>query len=183
MASNKFRQPFSTPTCRPKQRRAQFKLVRPLPSPINCAKRCTGSGQFHTRARNSASIPKCVGIFDERGSSERSLHQRAYASPIVGLKMTFRGCPAPAGGVFQRNAVTKPVTLQSHRRSSAFDPTQLLLTASSLGIFLITFAESGLLLGFFLPGDSLLLTAGILAQQGKLHLARHGRRRAGRSDR
>lgn len=51
------------------------------------------------------------------------------------------------------------------------DPTHLLLTASYLGIFLITFAESGLLLGFFLPGDSLLLTAGILAQQGKLHLA------------
>lgn len=34
-----------------------------------------------------------------------------------------------------------------------------------LGIFLIVFAESGLLIGFFLPGDSLLFTAGFLASQ------------------
>ncbi|MBZ9715420.1 DedA family protein [Deinococcus multiflagellatus] len=51
------------------------------------------------------------------------------------------------------------------------DLTQLLLSASYLGLFAIVFAESGLLIGFFLPGDSLLLTAGILAQQGSLHLA------------
>ncbi|OGC69768.1 hypothetical protein A2415_04675 [candidate division WWE3 bacterium RIFOXYC1_FULL_39_7] len=31
------------------------------------------------------------------------------------------------------------------------------------GIFLVVFAESGLLIGFFLPGDSLLFTAGLLA--------------------
>lgn len=35
-----------------------------------------------------------------------------------------------------------------------------------LGIFAIVFAESGLLFGFFLPGDSLLFTAGFLASQG-----------------
>ena len=34
------------------------------------------------------------------------------------------------------------------------------------GVFLIVFAESGLLIGFFLPGDSLLFTAGLLASQG-----------------
>lgn len=33
-----------------------------------------------------------------------------------------------------------------------------------LGILAIVFAESGLLIGFFLPGDSLLFTAGFLAQ-------------------
>jgi len=33
------------------------------------------------------------------------------------------------------------------------------------------FAESGLFFGFFLPGDSLLLTAGLLASQGKLEIA------------
>ena len=37
-----------------------------------------------------------------------------------------------------------------------------------IGIFLIVFAETGLLIGFFLPGDSLLFTAGILASQGDL---------------
>ena len=36
---------------------------------------------------------------------------------------------------------------------------------------LIIFAETGLLFGFFLPGDSLLFTAGLLAKQGKLNLA------------
>lgn len=50
------------------------------------------------------------------------------------------------------------------------DLPHLLLSASYLGIFAIVFAESGLLIGFFLPGDSLLITAGILAQQGSLHL-------------
>lgn len=35
-----------------------------------------------------------------------------------------------------------------------------------VGIFLVVFAESGLLIGFFLPGDSLLFTAGFLASQG-----------------
>lgn len=35
----------------------------------------------------------------------------------------------------------------------------------------IVFAESGLLIGFFLPGDTLLFTAGFFAAQGKLPLA------------
>ena len=34
----------------------------------------------------------------------------------------------------------------------------------------IVFAESGLLIGFFLPGDTLLFTAGFFAAQGKLPL-------------
>lgn len=34
------------------------------------------------------------------------------------------------------------------------------------GILAIVFAESGLFFGFFLPGDSLLFTAGLLASQG-----------------
>ena len=39
-----------------------------------------------------------------------------------------------------------------------------------LGLFLIVFAESGLLVGFFLPGDSLLFTIGIVAGAGKLQI-------------
>lgn len=35
-------------------------------------------------------------------------------------------------------------------------------------LFLIVFAESGLLVGFFLPGDSLLFTIGVVAGAGKL---------------
>ena len=42
----------------------------------------------------------------------------------------------------------------------------LIKTVGYLGIFLIIFAESGLFFGFFLPGDTLLFTAGLLASQG-----------------
>lgn len=44
--------------------------------------------------------------------------------------------------------------------------TQLVATAGYAGLFAIIFAESGLFFGFFLPGDSLLFTAGFLASQG-----------------
>lgn len=37
-------------------------------------------------------------------------------------------------------------------------------------LFLIVFAESGLLIGFFLPGDSLLFTLGIVCGAGKLQI-------------
>lgn len=47
----------------------------------------------------------------------------------------------------------------------------LIGTVSYLGLFGTVFAESGLLIGFFLPGDSLLITAGILAKEGSIHLA------------
>jgi membrane-associated protein len=43
------------------------------------------------------------------------------------------------------------------------DPQRLIEAVGLLGIFAIIFAESGLLIGFFLPGDSLLFTAGFLA--------------------
>ncbi len=42
----------------------------------------------------------------------------------------------------------------------------LIQTIGYLGIFSIIFAESGLFFGFFLPGDTLLFTAGLLASQG-----------------
>ena len=38
------------------------------------------------------------------------------------------------------------------------------------GVWGIIFAESGLLIGFFLPGDSLLFTAGFIASQGFLNI-------------
>jgi membrane-associated protein len=43
------------------------------------------------------------------------------------------------------------------------DPEYLIQTFGLIGIFAIIFAESGLMVGFFLPGDSLLFTAGFLA--------------------
>jgi membrane-associated protein len=42
----------------------------------------------------------------------------------------------------------------------------LIKWAGYLGLTAIIFAETGLLVGFFLPGDSLLVTAGLLATKG-----------------
>ncbi len=44
--------------------------------------------------------------------------------------------------------------------------TSLLASLGALGVFLALFAETGLLIGFFLPGDSLLFTAGLLCTAG-----------------
>jgi membrane-associated protein len=57
----------------------------------------------------------------------------------------------------------------------AFNPlsaTDLLSSFGTLGILVVLFAETGLLIGFFLPGDSLLFTAGLLCATGAgaLHL-------------
>lgn len=42
----------------------------------------------------------------------------------------------------------------------------IIRTLGYLGVSLVVFAESGLFFGFFLPGDSLLFTSGLLASQG-----------------
>lgn len=41
------------------------------------------------------------------------------------------------------------------------DPTSLLAWAGAVAVLVVLFAETGLLVGFFLPGDSLLFTAGL----------------------
>ncbi|GGZ12753.1 hypothetical protein GCM10010387_00800 [Streptomyces inusitatus] len=48
------------------------------------------------------------------------------------------------------------------------DPDRLIGTFGLIGVLVIVFAESGLLIGFFLPGDSLLFTTGLLVTTGKL---------------
>ena len=50
-----------------------------------------------------------------------------------------------------------------------FDITYFVHTVGPLGVFAIIFAESGLFFAFFLPGDSLLFTAGFVASQGLFH--------------
>src|ERR1700687_4745942 len=64
-----------------------------------------------------------------------------------------RGCPVRSGPVL--------------------NPTHLLNDFGALGVFLILFAETGLLIGIILPGDSLLFTAGVLSatrKAGDVHL-------------
>jgi membrane-associated protein len=52
-----------------------------------------------------------------------------------------------------------------------FSVTDIIQSGGLLLIAAIVFGESGMFLGFFFPGDTLLLSAGIFAAQGKLSLA------------
>lgn len=61
-------------------------------------------------------------------------------------------------------ALTKPIALGP----GWLDPEKLIETFGMLGVLAIVFVESGLLVGFFLPGDSLLFTAGLLSSTGTL---------------
>jgi membrane-associated protein len=49
---------------------------------------------------------------------------------------------------------------------SLLDPQHLITTFGLIGLLAIVFAECGLLIGFFLPGDSLLFVAGLVAAGG-----------------
>ncbi len=53
------------------------------------------------------------------------------------------------------------------------DLIDLIKLVGVIGVALIVFAESGLLIGFFLPGDSLLFTAGFLTHAGILPINIH----------
>ncbi len=55
-------------------------------------------------------------------------------------------------------------------RSMGFDLEATIKTVGYIGLFAIIFAETGLLIGFFLPGDTLLITSGLLIQQDKVGL-------------
>ncbi len=54
---------------------------------------------------------------------------------------------------------------------SMFDVESIIQSGGLLLIAVIVFAESGMFVGFFFPGDTLLMTAGIFAAQGHLNLA------------
>mgnify|MGYP000283040244 CR=1 FL=1 len=57
-----------------------------------------------------------------------------------------------------------------HQLKEFIDPHALITNFGYIGLFLIVFAESGLFFGFFLPGDSLLIVAGVLAAAGLLNI-------------
>lgn len=52
--------------------------------------------------------------------------------------------------------------------STVYNVPELIRLVGFYGLILIVFAETGLLVGFFLPGDSLLITAGLFAARGDL---------------
>ena len=53
---------------------------------------------------------------------------------------------------------------------TVYNVPDLIARVGQYGLPLIIFAETGLLAGFFLPGDSLLITAGLFAARGDLNL-------------
>jgi membrane-associated protein len=57
-----------------------------------------------------------------------------------------------------------------HNIQYMLDINHIIQTGGVLAVGLIIFAETGLLLGFFLPGDTLLIAAGVFAAQGHLPL-------------
>lgn len=58
--------------------------------------------------------------------------------------------------------MTTPLLLASQSAVNLLDARSLLTAFGVLGVGVVMFAETGLLVGFFLPGDSLLFTAGLL---------------------
>ena len=53
---------------------------------------------------------------------------------------------------------------------TVYNVPELIRIAGLLGLIVIVFAETGLMVGFFLPGDSLLITAGLFAAKGDLNI-------------
>ena len=51
-----------------------------------------------------------------------------------------------------------------------YDVPALVRIGGLIGLIVIVFAETGLLVGFFLPGDSLLITAGLFASKGDFNI-------------
>src|SRR4028118_836852 len=76
------------------------------------------------------------------------------------------GGPAPGGRAAGCPASTPPAPACVGHTTLALGPEWLspdaLVSAGLLVLLLVVFVESGLLIGFFLPGDSLLFTAGLL---------------------
>src|SRR2546423_1712158 len=50
------------------------------------------------------------------------------------------------------------------------DVRELIVWGGYIGLIIIVFSETGLMVGFFLPGDSLLVTAGLFAAKGDLNI-------------
>jgi membrane-associated protein len=76
-----------------------------------------------------------------------------------------------AGGEFRRGeGQLQVVESIRHFLHTIYDVQGLVSAGGPLLVCLVVFAETGLFVGFFLPGDSLLVTAGVLAAAGAIPL-------------
>ena len=69
----------------------------------------------------------------------------------------------------QRALVMEILIDAFHLVHQYLDP-RTIVAAGYLVLILVVFAETGLLIGFFLPGDSLLVIAGLYAANGDLNV-------------
>ncbi len=75
--------------------------------------------------------------------------------------------------IFLRNAnsgKSQSLTLFQEFLSKLHHLDELIAWGGYVGVTIIIFCETGIMAGFFLPGDSLLVTAGLVASQGKLDI-------------
>ena len=54
--------------------------------------------------------------------------------------------------------------------SKHIEASKIIETGGAIALFAILFSETGLLVGFFLPGDTLIFAAGFFASQGKISI-------------
>src|SRR5437588_3574717 len=129
---------------------------------------CTGALATAPKGMASAVVPT-ARTSARRPTAGRSSVAWARAAMVLGVPafMSTGNVPGP------RRSVSAVRGRTSRAQMNFLDPTHLINTYGIWGIFAIIFAESGLFFGFFLPGDSLLVTAGLLAathKAGDVHL-------------
>ena len=119
-------------------------------------------------------------------AAQRSRHganQSAYRRPeVVPRERGALSSSSRSSRIRERSGRLPAPSCSPRVLALSLDPKEIIESTSARtarsALMLIIFAETGLLIGFFLPGDSLLFTAGLLANQGKLNLAVAARRRA-----
>jgi membrane-associated protein len=77
---------------------------------------------------------------------------------------------AGAGGAFQYEGTISVLESIRHFLHSVYDVEGLVRAGGPLLVCIVVFVETGLFVGFFLPGDSLLVTAGVFAAAGTIPL-------------
>src|SRR5438270_781961 len=122
----------------------------------------------------SASRPGTGGPADDHEPLPGTVH-----ADSVSLRGPARPSPPrrPAGVAGVTRAPCDPAGASRHGRRTGsvrtvvpvgglLDPQHLITTFGLLGLLFVVFAECGLLVGFFLPGDSLLFVGGLVAAGG-----------------
>jgi len=75
------------------------------------------------------------------------------------------GLHLSAGSSAISTAANSAISTAANSAVNIVDPHSLLQSFGVLGVLVVLFAETGLLVGFFLPGDTLLFAAGFFASQ------------------